>query len=156
MRRSQQAEQSRSQENLALVERAYHWLQVLRDGQPGALEDAFREVFGEGLEVCIPDAYPEGGQTFRGPQGLQRWTDTTREVWEEWRFDVERLLDAGDRVVVLVRVVARGGASGIDLDRRTAHIWTIEDGRATRCEVYLDRSEAIAAAGLQDRLRPDV
>jgi uncharacterized protein len=156
VRGSQQAERSRLQDNLALVERCYHWLQVLRDGQPGALDDAFREVFDEKLEVCIPDVYPEGGQTFRGPQGLQRWTDTTREVWEEWRFDVERLLDAGDRVVVLVRVVARGGASGIDLDRRTAHIWTIEDGRATKCEVYLDRSEAIAAAGLQDQLRPDV
>jgi ketosteroid isomerase-like protein len=139
---------AKTEENLALVERSYHWLQELRAGKPGASEDAFRECFDENLEVCIPEAYPEGGQTFRGPQGLQRWIDTTREVWEEWRFEVERLLDGGDQVVALVRVVARGGASGIDLDRRTAHVWTLEGGRVTRCEVYLDRAEALAAAGL--------
>jgi ketosteroid isomerase-like protein len=140
---------AKTEENLALVERVYFWLQELLAGRPGALDDAFQEDFDEKLEVCIPDVYPEGGQVFRGRDGLQRWVDTTREVWDEWRFELERLLDAGDRVVVLIRVVARGGSSGVGLDRRTAHIWSIKDGRATRCEVYLDRSEALAAAGLQ-------
>ena len=137
-----------AQGRLALVERSYHWLKELRDGVPGALDDAFRECFDEKVEVCIPGAYPEGAQTFRGRRGLQRWTETTREVWEEWRFEVEELLDAGDRVVALVRVVARGGSSGVTLDRETAHVWSLEDGRVTRCQVYLDRSEGLAAAGL--------
>jgi ketosteroid isomerase-like protein len=148
---------ARTQENVALVERSYHWLQEIRDATtPDAIEEAFRQDFDEKLEVCIPDVYPEGGQTFRGRQGLQRWIDTTREVWEEWRFEVQRLLDAGDRVLVLIRVVARGGSSGVSVDRETAHIWTVRDGRVTRCEVYLDRSQAIAAAGLQDQLHRDV
>jgi ketosteroid isomerase-like protein len=139
-----------TEENLAIVERSYYWLHDLLAGRPGALDAAFRECFDEKLEVCIPEAYPEGGQVFRGRDGLQRWIDTTREVWDEWRFELERLLDAGDQVVVLVRVVARGGSSGVGLDRRTAHIWSIRDGRATRCEVYLDRSEALAVVGLQE------
>jgi ketosteroid isomerase-like protein len=145
-----------SHANIALVERSYHLLQQLRDAQPGALERAFRDCFDEKLEVCIPGAYPEGAQTFRGREGLQRWVDSTREVWEEWRFHPERFIDAGEQVVVMVRVVARGGASGVSLDRRTAHIWTLREGRVTRCAVYLDRSEALAAAGLQDRVQPDV
>jgi ketosteroid isomerase-like protein len=149
-------QQATTQEKLALVERAYHWLQEMRDGTPGAFEDAFRDDFHEKVEVCIPGAYPEGAQTFRGLEGLRRWVDTTREVWEEWRFIPERFLDAGDRVVVLVRVVARGGSSGVTLDRETAHIWTVRDDRVSRCEVYLDRSEAIAAAGLHGRVGPDV
>jgi ketosteroid isomerase-like protein len=139
-----------TQEKLALVERSYRRLQEMRDGSPGAFEDAFREDFGDKLEVCIPGAYPEGAQTFRGRPGLERWIATTREVWEEWRFHPERFIDAGDRVVVLVRVLARGGSSGVTLDRETAHIWTVRDGRVTRCEVYLDRSEALAVAGLQN------
>jgi ketosteroid isomerase-like protein len=150
MRRAPDAAPPTSEEKLALVERAYFWLHEIREATPNALEDAFRECFDQKLDVAIPDSYPEGGQTFRGPEGLQRWTDTTREVWDEWRFEIERLLDAGDRVVALIHVVATGGSSGISLDRRTAHIWSVEDRRLTRCEVHLDRSEALAAAGLED------
>jgi ketosteroid isomerase-like protein len=91
----------------------------------------------------------------RGREGLKRWISTTREIWDEWRFEPERFLSAGDRVVVLVRVLARGAISGVRLDRETAHIWTLEDGRVTRCEVYLDRSEALEAAGDQFRTRSE-
>ena len=118
-----------SQENVEIVHRSYRRLEELRDARPGALERAFRECFDEGLEVCIPDAYPEGAQVFRGRGGLKRWVDSTREVWDEWRFEPERFLDAGDQVVVLVRVVARGGSSGVSLDRETAHLWTLRDRR---------------------------
>jgi len=45
--------------------------------------------------------------------------------------------------VVLVRVIAEGHLSGVRLDRETAHIWDIADSRVTRCEVFLDRSEAL-------------
>jgi ketosteroid isomerase-like protein len=98
----------------------------------------------------MPDAYPEGAQVFRGREGLKRWGDSTKEIWDEWRFEPERFLDAGDQVVVLVRVVARGGASGVSLDRETAHLWRLGDGRVTRCEAYLDRSEALEAIRLGD------
>jgi hypothetical protein len=42
---------------------------------------------------------------------------------------------AGSLVVVLVRVVARGGSSCVVLDRESAHLWTLRDRRVTRCEV---------------------
>ena len=136
------------EKKLELVQRSYRVLEELREAKPGALDRAFRECFDEGLEVRIPDAYPEGAQVFRGREGLKRWVDSTREIWDEWRFEPERFLDAGDRVAVLVRVVARGGSSGVSLDRETAHLWTLRDGRVTRCEVYLDRSQALEAARL--------
>jgi ketosteroid isomerase-like protein len=145
----QETAAARSREKLELVRLSYRWLEDLREGKPGAVEDAFRECLHEKVEVCIPEAYPEGGQVFRGRDGLMRWIETTKEIWEEWRFETERFLEAGDdRVVVMIRVLARGGSSGVTLDRRTAHIWTIADGRAARCEVFLDRAEALAAAGL--------
>jgi len=141
-----------SQEKIEVVQRSYRLLEELRAAKPYALEHAFRDCFDEGLEVRIPDAYPEGAQVFRGREGLKRWVASTREIWEEWRFEPERFLDAGDQVVALVRVVARGGSSGVSLDRETAHLWTLRDGRVTRCEVYLDRSEALDAVGLGEQL----
>jgi ketosteroid isomerase-like protein len=143
-----------SQQNVEVVRLAYQLLEELREAKPGSLERAFRECFDEGLEVCIPDAYPEGAHVFRGRRGLKRWVDSTREVWDEWRFERERFIEAGERVVVLVRVVARGGASGVSLDRKTAHLWTVRDGRAARCEVYLERSEALEAVAAERERTP--
>jgi ketosteroid isomerase-like protein len=140
-----------SRENVELVQRSYRLLEELREARPYALERAFRECFDERLEVRIPDAYPEGAQVFRGREGLKRWVASTKEVWDEWRFERERFIDAGDQVVALVRVVARGGSSGVSLVRETAHLWTLRDLRVTRCEVYLDRSEALEAVGLRER-----
>ena len=139
-----------SLDNVELVESSYRLLAELREGTPGTLEHAFGETFDERLEVCIPDAYPEGAQVFRGRDGLQRWIASNKEAWEEWRFEPERFLEAGDQVVVLVHVVARGGASGIHLDRQTGHLWTIADGRVTRCEVYLDPSQAFQAVEVRE------
>jgi ketosteroid isomerase-like protein len=80
---------------------------------------------------------------FRGRAGLKRWIAVTKEIWDEWRLNAERLLVVGDQVVVLVRVIAQGNLSGVRLDRETAHIWDIADDRVTRCEVFLDRAEAL-------------
>ena len=140
-----------SQDNVELVRRSYRLLAELREAKPGALERAFGNYFDERVEVRIPDAYPEGAQVFVGRQGLKRWVDSTREIWDEWRFEPERFIDAGDTVAVLVRVVARGGSSGVSLDRETAHLWTVRDGRVTRCEVYLDRSKALEAVKLREQ-----
>jgi ketosteroid isomerase-like protein len=142
-----------SVENVELVERSYRLLAELREGKRGALEEAFRECFDERLEVCIPDAYPEGAQVFHGPDGLTRWIASNKEAWEEWRFEPKRFFEGDDQVVVLVHVVARGGASGISLDRETAHMWTLADGRVTRCEVFLDPSEALEAVEGPARFR---
>lgn len=139
-----------SLENVELVHRSYRMLEELQEAKPHALEHAFRDCFDERVEVRIPDAYPEGAQVFRGREGLTRWVASTKEIWDEWRFEPERFLDAGEQVVAFVRVLARGGSSGVTLDRKTAHVWTLRDRRVTRCEVYLDRSEALEAVGLRE------
>jgi len=82
--------------------------------------------------VRIPDAYPEGAQVFRGRDGLKRWVASTKEIWDEWRFEPERFLDAGEHVVVLVRVVARGGSSGAVLTGRPPWACEVGDVEAER------------------------
>jgi ketosteroid isomerase-like protein len=131
-----------SQENVRLVRNVY----ALGLG-PAVVDRAFASYLDEEFEVRPPGIYPDG-EIFRGRAGVRRWLAALSEAWGEWRFEPERFIDVGDRVVVLVRVVARGGSSGVRLDRKTAHLWTIKDGRATRCDAYLDRSQALEAVGL--------
>jgi ketosteroid isomerase-like protein len=124
-------------------------LEDLRQAPDGPADRVLRELVHECFELHLPPVYPDT-QVFRGPDGLKRWVGRTREVWGEWRFQVERFIEVGERVVVLVHLVAEGGQSGVRLERDTAHVWTVADGKVTRCEVYLDRAEALEALGLKD------
>jgi ketosteroid isomerase-like protein len=123
-------------------------LEELRKSPDGPADRLLRELVHERFELHLPPVYPDT-QVFRGRDGLKRWVVRTREVWGEWRFEVERFIDMGERVVVLVHLVAEGGQSGVRLERDTAHVWTIADGKVTRCEVHLDRAEALRALRLE-------
>jgi ketosteroid isomerase-like protein len=101
------------------------------------------------FEFRVPPVYPDAPEVFRGPEGVEDWMAMIDEAWAEWRFEPERYLEAGSTVVVLARLVAEGGSSGIHLEREVAHLWSFDEGRATSLRVYLDRAEALKAAGLQ-------
>jgi ketosteroid isomerase-like protein len=131
-----------------LVRDAYRFIDDVQVGRRHDYDAGYSECFDEAFELLLPPTYPEGEQVFRGRPGLRRWIKSITEIWEEWQLVPERLDVAGDQVVVLIRVIARGHLSGVRLDRETAHIWSIADGRVTRCEVYFDRSEAMDAVSL--------
>ena len=124
-------------------------LEDLRKAPDGPANRLLRELVHERFELHLPPVYPDT-QVFRGADGLKRWVVRTREVWGEWRFELERFIEVGERLVVLVHLVAEGGQSGVHLERDTAHVWTLADGKVTRCEVYLDRAEALKLLGLKD------
>jgi ketosteroid isomerase-like protein len=135
--------EKRNARGVELVRRSYRMLAQLRRDPDGPVDELLRELVGERFELHLPATYPEGEQVFRGRSGLKRWTAVTKEVWDEWRFEVERYIDAGDRVIALVHVIAEGGLSGVHLERDTAHVWTLAEGKVTRCEVFLERAEAL-------------
>jgi ketosteroid isomerase-like protein len=130
-----------------LVAEAYRFIEDVQLRRRRDYGDGYLERFDEAFELSLPPGYPEGEQVFRGPAGLKRWIDGIREIWDEWRMEQERFIVAGEQVLVLVRIVARGHRSGVSLDRETAHIWSLAGDRVTRCEVYFDRSEALDEVG---------
>jgi ketosteroid isomerase-like protein len=132
-----------SEENLKLVREVYG----LFDGRE--IDRAFRDYLHPDFEIRIPEGYPEGGQVFRGREGLEGWLDMIDDVWSDWHYEDHRFIDAGEAVVAIVRVVAEGAASGLRLDREVGHVWRIgDDNRATGVAVYVDVDEALETAGL--------
>jgi uncharacterized protein len=85
---------------------------------------------------------------YHGHEGVRRFAQEAREVWEEWRSEPEKFFDAGDQVVVFIRVLARGRGSGAPAEDRSAGLWTLRDGKAVRFKLYRDRTQALEAAGL--------
>jgi ketosteroid isomerase-like protein len=69
---------------------------------------------------------------------------------EEVRFRPERFWDVGERVVVVVRLTAKGKSTGIPVEQRTGQVWTILDGKAMSALIYLHPADALKAAGLQE------
>jgi ketosteroid isomerase-like protein len=114
------------------------------------VDTAFRVYLHPDFEIRIPERYPEGGEVFRGRDGVERWLAMIDDVWSEWRYQDHRYLDAGATVVAILRVVAKGSASGLQLDREVAHVWRISGNRVAGVTVYLDLDEALEAAGLRE------
>jgi ketosteroid isomerase-like protein len=133
-----------SEKNFAVVERLYA-LFASRD-----VAAAIPDYAAPNLELRVPPLYPDTPEVFRGREGIERWMRMIDEAWAEWRLEPERYLDAGSTVVVLARLIAEGGSSGIHLEREVAHVWTLEQGRAVSIRVYLDQAEALEAVGLSE------
>ena len=111
---------------------------------------AFPDLAHPDFEFRVPAVYPDAPGVFRGLEGIEDWMTMIDEAWAEWRFEPERYLEAGSTVVVLALLVAEGGSSGIHLEREVGHLWAFDKGRATGLRVYLDRAEALEAAGLHE------
>ena len=94
--------------------------------------------------------YPDTPEVYRGREGFERWMEMVDDAWTEWRFEVQRYIDAGTTVVALARLAAEGAASGVRLEREVAHLWSVKGGRAICVTVYLRPEDALEAAGLAE------
>jgi ketosteroid isomerase-like protein len=100
-------------------------------------------------EIDIEDHdIPDAG-AYHGHQGLAKWIqEDWGSAWESYEIEPEELVDAGDVVVSIFTVTARGKGSGIEIRRRNATVNTVANGRVTRIEYYSTVEEAREAAGL--------
>ena len=73
------------------------------------------------------------------------------EAFEDYRPEVEELLDVDDKVVTLAIEHGRGKHSGAAVvAHHTAHVWTMRANKAIRVDLYLDRTRALKAVGLRE------
>ena len=72
-----------------------------------------------------------------------------KEDWEHFHHEPEEFFGLGDEVVVFVHTSARGKSSGIDLDVPVGHLFSFREGKVVRFVTYLDRGEALRAAGAE-------
>jgi ketosteroid isomerase-like protein len=115
-----------------------------------ALERAF-EFFDPEIEIREDPRFPEAG-VYRGRDAAWSYFNQFVEQFDEFRFELEDVLDAGDeRVVLLLRLHGRGKGSGAVFEARPGWIQTLRGSKVVRIEAYLDRGEALEALGLAER-----
>jgi len=90
----------------------------------------------------------EEGRVRRGVEEIRADYQAVEETWDEHTIGIERIIDAGDRVVIFHHEVMRGKTSGIDLEADLAVIVDLRDGQVVRVQGFMDRGAALEAAGL--------
>ena len=124
-------------------------IRVLLDGY----EALNRRDFGVLAEVLDPElewepgaVTPEGG-AHRGAEGFRGFLDSWLESFDGFRIAPELVVQAGDTAVVVAHQQGRGHGSGIEIDARVTHVWTIRDGTAVGWRAARTLDEALERAG---------
>ena len=89
--------------------------------------------------------------------GVYRGAEAVRQFWREWfsawqtiQFEYE-LVDAGERVVMLLDLRMRGRSTGIEVPfGKIAWVSTFRDRLVVDVRLYMSQSEALDAAGISE------
>jgi ketosteroid isomerase-like protein len=132
-----------SQENVEIVRRLYALLD--QGEQAAALDLVSPEIVFDFSRRLIDPV------VLRGPDQALAWGDRERQIWEggRTRWQPQELIDAGDKVLALIRTGGRGKASGVDVFAHVWNVWTFRDGQPVEWTYFGDdRAAAFEAAGL--------
>ncbi len=131
-----------SQENVEIVRMM---LEAFLEGDyPASLELLHPEVEWHETRGGLDD-----GRLARGHDQVVAAFIETAEAWESQKLEVTDFIDA-DEVVVVWHEVARGKGSGVEVETETAVLYSVEDGKVVRVFPFMDRKEALEAAGLSE------
>jgi uncharacterized protein len=129
------------QENVEIVRRMYDAY------NRGDFESALAD-FAPDVEWSDPPDNP-GGRTWHGPEGVQGALATWQGAWQDFRYEIQELIDCdGDKVLLAALQTGRGLVSGVSVSEENFCVFTLQGGRIVRQEMFRHRPEALEAAGL--------
>ena len=92
-----------------------------------------------------------GEQTvFRGHAGVRKMIGDLYETFDEVQIEMSEFRDLGDGLVAIGTTRTRGKASGAETETPLVLVTEISNGKTISIRAYLDRQEALAAAGLSE------
>ena len=113
--------------------------------------DGVLDMMDPDIEAHNPVEVPEAA-VHHGREAVRRDWEQTIDLFDDFSIEVEEFIDAGDELVVFLRYRARARGSDAEIDTPMAHVLTFREGKAVRLRQYLDRAQALKAAGLSDHL----
>lgn len=135
-----------SQENVDLVRRAFG------AGLP-SLEDTAQTCWHPDVEYVEDPRWP-GASRYRGRDAVLRCFQSYMEVLgpaeggEVGEVSLERVVDAGERLVPFVRFRGRSPA-GVPHEHLWAYVVEVRDGRIVYFRAFYEPEEALEAVGLR-------
>jgi uncharacterized protein len=113
----------------------------------GDIEAVF-ELLDPDVEVRDRPESPDPS-VYHGYEGARTAFQQSVEMFEGFELVPEDVFARDDHVVVVLQMRGQGKGSGVPVDERIAHHWTLRDNRPVRLQVYSDPDDALAAAGIK-------
>jgi ketosteroid isomerase-like protein len=98
----------------------------------------------------LPAAF--GPETYCGHDGIRRWFNDMADLWQEWRNEIEGLVEVGaDTVVASIRFRGVGKGSGVPVEARLGLVCVLSAGKVLRSRSYASGEAALEAVGLSEQ-----
>jgi ketosteroid isomerase-like protein len=132
-----------SQENVEIVRRGY---EAFDRGDIQTVLSLLDSEIETRVDTALPDWEPRYGR-----DGFLNALEMWLAPWETYRIELNEVIDAGGRVLVVFREFGRNKGAGHDVEQTAFHLWTFRDGKAVRFDGFFNRSDAFEAAGLSEQ-----
>jgi ketosteroid isomerase-like protein len=99
----------------------------------------------ENVEIIQSTELPWGGH-YTGHDGVRKFLSTLTEHIDS-QVEVERMIDAGDKIAVVGRTIGKARKTKLEFDIPIVHIWTMCEGQVICFEPYIDNATMLAALG---------
>jgi ketosteroid isomerase-like protein len=119
------------------------YIAINRNDVPAAME--FFDLHAERVE---PPGFPTAG-TYRGHAAILAHISSGRNTWAEGVCEPEKLIAAGDKIVVFCHVRVRLKDHMDWIDARFADGYTFRNGKVIRFHSFAERQEALEWAGIK-------
>jgi ketosteroid isomerase-like protein len=131
-----------SQENVEILRKA------MPESAPANPEVLF-SILDESVEWDYVGAFPEI-QTAHGPAEVREFLRGWSEAFDEFGFQAEEMVEAGDCVAVRVRQWGRGKGTGAKVENYVWQVFTFRNEKVIHCRGYDTKAQALEAVGLSE------
>jgi len=98
--------------------------------------------------ISIEDHGVIDGRSYQGRRGVQEFLAFQAESFRGQHAEFQTVTDAGETLVIVVRLSAEGVSSGAPVATEFIHAWEFRDGKVSRLRIFRSKSEALEAVGL--------
>jgi len=112
--------------------------------------DRVVEFWAPDIDWRAIEGAPDDIGVFKGHEAMRRYYGQWYETFENIDSQTEELIDDGEHVVAILRVVGQMKGSDAKIDMRLGIVYSVKDGLIVRGREYASREEALAAAGLAE------
>jgi ketosteroid isomerase-like protein len=128
------------------MQRDVEKIEEIYDAHAKQRVEAILLLMAKDVECAQSPELPWGGH-YTGHSGARQFFAARAEHLDA-RVLIERLTDAGDRVVAVGRILGKTRSTQLEFDVPVVHVWTFRDGQVSRLEACTDNPTMLATLGM--------
>ena len=148
-----------SQENVDTTRAGFAlWNVAVSDASPARRREALQGMaaaYHPEAEIDFTRTTPDSAST-RGPAAMLAWMEAAQELFEQVEIEATDFIDAGDAVVVAVRITGTGTSSRVPVALEYAYVFRFSERQVVSATSYPTLEQARQAVGVSGEQQENV